>query len=57
MTPSDIITRAIQDIPGIRLPRVRHTVERILLELEENGYKIGEKSQWNTSSSSSSAPF
>lgn len=42
-TPHEIITRAISSIPNIRLPLVRMIVERILRELDDNGYKIKEK--------------
>lgn len=43
MTPHEIITRAITGIPNIRLPLVRLTVERIMRELDDEGYKIKEK--------------
>lgn len=47
MTPHEIITRVITAIPNIRLPLVRMTVEKILKELDENGYKIKEKTMEN----------
>lgn len=43
MTPHEIITRAITAIPNIRLPLVRLTVEKIIKDIDENGYKIKEK--------------
>ena len=45
MTPNEIITRAVQAIPNIRLPMAKITTERILRELEENGYHIAEGKQ------------
>ncbi len=43
LTPDEIITRAISTIPNIRLPLVRMTVELILNSLDDEGYKIKEK--------------
>ncbi len=47
MTPSEIITRAVQAIPGIRLPAVKLVVNRILKELEENGYEFADKGSFH----------
>lgn len=43
MTPHEIITRAVTAIPNIRLPLVRLTVDRIIRDLDDEGYKIKEK--------------
>lgn len=40
MTPRDIITKAIQAIPGIRFPQAKATVDRIFKELEEEGFVV-----------------
>lgn len=42
MTPRDIITRAVQGIPGIRFPQAKATVDRIFKELEEEGFVIAD---------------
>lgn len=43
MTPNEIITRAVQAIPGIRMPMAKLTVERILKDLADEGYEIKER--------------
>lgn len=43
MTPQEVITKAVTAIPNIRLPLVRLTVERIMRDLDDEGYKIKEK--------------
>jgi hypothetical protein len=40
MTPRDIITKAIQNIPGMRFPLAKTTVDKIFRDLEEEGFEI-----------------
>ena len=56
MTANEIITRAVQAIPNIRLPMAKATVERIFRELSEAGYAVVERGSTTCSCSKSSPP-